>query len=169
MTVASPFVVHVGDLLATSGKRRSHRVVAPVDWGVDFAGVVPGTSIDADLVLSGASGGIVVRGSLRATIETTCARCLEEYRDETEIEIAQLVESPGSAGDDGYELQGEQVDLEPILRDELMLQLPWRATCPDGCAELEQHSETDLNTDTPDEPGRTSPFAVLHDLFDAGD
>lgn len=169
MSGPSPFVVHVGDLLSGSGKQRRHRLATGADWGVDFAKVADDRPVAADLVLSGASGGVVVRGKLTATIVTTCVRCLEETRRDVELEIAQLVEAPGAAGDDGYELSGEEIDLEPILRDELMLHIPLRPVCEDGCAGLEPHLESDLNTDTPGESERTSPFAVLQDLFDTGD
>jgi len=169
MSEPSPFVVHVGDLLSGSGKQRRHRLVVPADWGVAFVEVANGQPIEADLVLTGASGGVVVRGDLAATLLTTCVRCLEESEKRVELEVAQLVEAPGAAGDDGYELVGEALDLEPILRDELMLHGPLRPICEDGCVELEPHTESDLNTDLPDEPGRISPFAVLQDLFDAGD
>lgn len=169
MTEPSPFVVHVGDLLSSSGKQRRHRLALPVTWGVDFARVDPATPIDADLVLSSVSGGIVVRGHLVASMRSTCVRCLEEIATDVDLEIAQLVEAPGASGDDGYELDGDEIDLEPILRDELMLQMPLRPVCVDGCEGLEPHPETDLNTDTPGEPERTSPFAVLQDLFDTGD
>lgn len=169
MTQPSAFVVHAGDLLSNSGKRRPHRLAGPVEWGMDFVEVAAETPIEADLVLSGVSGGVLVRGRLNARMVMTCVRCLEESSDDVELEIAQLVEGPGAAGDDGYELDGEDIDLEPILRDELMLQMPLRPVCQGGCEGLEPPPETDLNTDSPDEPERSSPFAVLQDLFDPGD
>lgn len=169
MSEPSVFVVHVGDLLSRSGGQRRHRLATEVDWGVDFVKVADRIPIEADLVLSGVSGGVVVRGPVSATMTATCVRCLAESTSQLELDVAQLVEKPGAAGDDGYELDGDTLDLEPILRDELMLAMPLRPVCEDGCEELEPVSETDLNTDTPDEAERTSPFAVLQNLFDSGD
>ena len=62
-----------------------------------------------------------------------------------------------------------------MLRDEVVLAMPMIPTCGDDCPGLEvdhlvSERESGLNTGAPgDEGAKTSPFAVLQDLFDDGE
>ncbi len=85
------------------------------------------------------------------------------------IEVAQLAEA-GGEDDDEYHLDGDVLDLEPILRDEVLLAMPLRPQCDPPCEGLVPGSESDLNTAAPGSARRTdSPFAALQDLFGPGD
>jgi uncharacterized protein len=168
MPHASPFLVHVGDLVRRHGEPRPHRISTPVDWAVELSHVLPDPPLVADLVLSAASGGVVVRGTVTVTVRNTCTRCLEDRDTAMEIAIDQIAERKG--GDDGYELHGDELDLEPMLRDEVLLAMPLLPVCDPSCRGLVRGAESGLNTATPDPAGRLeSPFAVLEDLFESGD
>ena len=170
MASASPFRVHVTDLLHASGMVRPHRVVAPVDWHIELSRILPEPPLDADLELVATSGGILVRGIVTVTAVHTCARCLAEDEEALRIEIAQIAEEADDEEDDEYHLDGADLDLEPILRDEVLLALPLRPRCEPECAGLVRDPQNDLNTAPPGSPGRPdSPFSALQDLFDAGD
>jgi uncharacterized protein len=132
--------------------------------------VVPDPPLRADLQLTPVSGGVLVRGSVIAEVRQTCHRCLDEYDETTQIEVAQLYQPAERADDDDYVFHGEEIDLEPMLRDEVLLSAPLVPTCGDDCPGLVAPPETDLNGGAPDE-GRTSasPFAVLQDLLGPGD
>lgn len=168
MPHASPFLVHVGDLVRHGGAARRHRVSAPVDWSIELSEVLPDPPLLADLVLSAASGGVVVRGDVTVTVRYTCPRCLESRNVVIDVDIDQIAEREG--GDDGYELHGDDLDLEPMLRDEVMLSMPLLPVCDPPCEGLVQDVESGLNTPAPEPAGRPeSPFAVLEDLFESGD
>lgn len=168
MSHGSPFLVHVGDLLRDTKRTRPLRLVESVDWAVELSRVLPEPPLEVNVTLRGASGGVVVRGTAEAVVEHTCPRCLETRDVVVVVEIDQIAERDG--GDDGYELMGEQLDLEPIVRDEVLLALPIRPLCEPPCSGLVRDTQTDLNVATPGPPGRSdSPFAVLQDLFDPGD
>ncbi len=168
MAHASPFLVHVGDLVRHGGAPRSHRVSAPVDWSIELSRVLPDPPLVAELVLSAASGGVVVRGTVMVTVRHTCSRCLEDTDVLVDVDIDQIAEREG--GDDGYELHGDELDLEPMLRDEVLLSMPLLPVCDPDCAGLVRGTESGLNTSTHDPAGRLeSPFAVLEDLFESGD
>lgn len=167
MAHQSSFVVYVGDLLRST-TTRPLRIVAPVDWALQLSAVTADVPVAADLVLTAASGGVVVRGTVDATVDHTCPRCLETRRVEVSVSIDQMAERDG--GDDGYEIVGDQLDLEPLLRDEVLLALPILPICDASCAGLVRDTQSDLNMPTPGPAGRSeSPFAVLQDLFDPGD
>jgi uncharacterized protein len=168
MAHQSPFVVHVGDLLRSAKSSRPLRIVTPVDWAVELSKVLPEPPVEVDLVLAAASGGVVVRGSIDAAVEHTCPRCLEARVVPITVSINQIGERKG--GDDGYEIVGDQLDIEPMLRDEVLLSLPILPFCEPACSGLVRDSQSDLNVPTPGPTGRSeSPFAVLQDLFDPGD
>jgi uncharacterized protein len=69
-----------------------------------------------------------------------------------------------------YELDGDAIDLESMLRDEVILAMPMVPTCRDGCSGVVAMLQSDLNTLPPEgESESGSPFAVLQDLFDDGE
>ena len=168
MAHQAPFVVYVGDLVRRAKTSRPLHVAAPVDWALELSSVVADVPVDADLVLTAASGGVVVRGTVAAVVEHTCPRCLETRRVAVTVPMNQIAERDG--GDDGYGIAGDELDLESMLRDEVLLSLPALPLCDPSCAGLVRDTQSDLNVPTPGPAGRSeSPFAVLQDLFDPGD
>lgn len=169
MMTANPFLVPVGDLIGSPGKERQRAVRAQVDWGVDLARVAPVPELQADVDIVSTSGGLVVRGSAEFDAELTCSRCLTERTVPMVVEFAQSVET-GVVDDDEYHTDGDVLDLEPIIRDEVLLAMPIRSQCEEGCAQLVSDTETGLNTAAPETAsGADSPFAALQDLFGSGD
>jgi uncharacterized protein len=160
----SPFVVPVADLLADSGSRRAVELDVPISWGFDGAAVGP--ALRVDLVLENASGVLVVRGPAESDLRLTCHRCLTEWEAPLAVEVTEVL---GFGEDeDGYELAGDDADLEPVLRDALLLEVPLRPLCRSDCRGLCATCGADLNTESC--PGHdeasSSPFAVLRDLLE---
>jgi uncharacterized protein len=164
-----PFVVTVGDLSPNQVATKPVEIVASPGWHVELSRVRGATPLrfEGDLTLT--SGGLVVRGTLRGTVGHICTRCLTEWDDDVIVDVAQLVVKEGTAdhGEEDYLYSGDVANLEPVLRDELLLALPLLPTCPDGCEQLVEVLDSDLNTSTPNDTGESvSPFAVLKDLLD---
>ena len=98
----------------------------------------------ADLVA--VEGGVYVTGTVEATVEGQCSRCLREIREDVVREISDLAYYPAhrekliAQGDDDAEdhavISGEELDLEPIIRDAVVLGLPFRPLCRPDCAGL---------------------------------
>lgn len=167
---ANPFVVNISDVLRRDGASRELQVETAVDWTLELSEVLPDPPLHAVLEASRVSGGVLFRGTVSVAVRHSCNRCLEPVDDELTVELAQLfVDGPDAEGEDAedYVLDGEIVDLEPLLRDEVLLALPILPKCPDGCdRELVAGGESDLNTGSPaDDTGGSSPFAVLKDLL----
>lgn len=165
MSTTSPFLVHVGDLLGHLGERRSHQIVAPVEWGVELSRTAD-IPLVADLELVAGSGGLLVRGEVEAAVIHTCPRCLEEWAETRIVEVAEVIETGADDGD--YVIQGDELDLEPVVRDAVMLAMPLLPVCPAGCEGLVAEQESDLNTALPEDRPE-SPFAALQDLFEPRD
>ena len=148
---------------------RPVEVNAEVEWAVEMSRVVAEPALEGELELSALSGGIRVHGTATVTVHHTCHRCLEEWDEEVDVPVDQLFVEASRADDDDYSFSGDQIDLEPMLRDEVLLAMPLVPTCPEGCEGLVDSPQTDLNTPIPEEQGETSsPFAVLKDLLDEG-
>lgn len=163
----SPFLVNVADLRRERALPRPLALSAEVEWGLEMSRVLADPALEAELELSALSGGIRVRGSTTVTVHHTCHRCLDEWDEEADVPVDQLYVEASRADEDDYTYSGDELDLESMLRDEVLLAMPLVPTCPDGCEGLVDSPETDLNAGTPEEQGDTSsPFAVLKDLLD---
>ncbi len=167
---ASPFVVNVSDLLAHIGKERRGQVVEPVDYRLEMARTDPATPLQADVVLRSIPGGIMVEGDVAAPAVLICNRCLTEWPEEQHVRLRELYSSDQD-DDADYHVSGDEVDLEPLLRDEVTLALPLLPLCRPGCAGLCPNCGADLNTDAcpGHEDASSSPFASLRDLLETQD
>ena len=160
----SPFLIPVSDLLAASGSRRSVQIDAPIEWGFELAAVGP--QLHAELLLENAFGVLVVRGIVETTRGFTCQRCLTEWAEPLHVEVTEALGFDDD--EDGYALDGDTADLEPVLRDALLLDVSLRPLCRDDCPGICATCGADLNTDScpgHDEVG-ASPFAELRDLLE---
>ncbi len=88
--------------------------------------------------------GVLVTGTARAALDGECARCLEPISDEIETRFQELFvyddqDSHHDLGDedDGVSrLEDDLLDLEPLLRDAVVLSLPFQPLCEDDCPGL---------------------------------
>jgi len=165
----SPFTLNVSDLLGRDPSSRPVVVEMLVNWGVEMSKVDPQEPIVADLVLHPISGGVAVTGEVAYQSVDTCFRCLDEFRTQRRANIGALFDA-GDDDDESYPLEGHEIDVEQLLRDEVLLALPVAQECgKDGCAVV-SGAQVDLNMDPRDNEGESrSPFAVLKDLLEPGD
>lgn len=123
-------------------------VEAPPDLGIAVIGVPTGSPIDLDLRLESVVEGVLVTGTALVRLEGECVRCLTPISDETEIDVMELFVYPGSEAteDEASRLVGDLIDLEPLVRDAVVLDLPFQPLCRDDCAGLCVVCGADLNT-----------------------
>ena len=126
-------------------------VEAPADLGIDVIGVPPGSPVAIDVRLESVVEGVLVTGTARVGVAGECVRCLVPISDELEVEIQELFVHPASEvnDDEASRLQGDLIDLEPLLRDEVVLDLPFQPLCREDCAGLCTICGANLN-DHPD-------------------
>jgi uncharacterized protein len=122
-------------------RKDSYTVPAPADLGVEMVGVPEGTDIELDLRLEAVMEGVLVSGTARAPLSGECARCLEPLTSSIEVEFQELyvysdTRSGESAEDDERRLEGDLIDLEPVVRDAMVLALPLSPLCRDDCPGL---------------------------------
>jgi len=164
----SPFALNVADLLGRDASPRPEVVEASVDWGIELSRIDPSQPIVADLMLHPVSGGIAVTGRVSFDTEDSCYRCLTVTHTERTATVGALFD--GTDDDESYPLDGHEIDVEQMLRDEMLLSLPLSPSCGDDCPGVVSSAGNDLNTDpSGDEGGSRSPFAVLKDLLEPED
>ena len=116
-------------------------VPAPADLGIEVLRVPEGSPVDLDLRLEAVMEGVLVTGTAHAALDGECARCLEPIHDEIEGRFQELFvyaehQTPHDEDDEVSTLEGDLVDLEPLLRDAVVLALPFQPLCEDDCPGL---------------------------------
>lgn len=108
----------------------------------------PDTDIAVEVVLDLVSEGVMVTGSVGSPWVGECARCLRQVRGRSDAEVTELFELRPTEGE-SYLLDHEVVDLGPMVRDAVLLELPIEvircadpAECEAAQAELGELSES---------------------------
>jgi uncharacterized protein len=122
---------------------------APADLGIGVIGVPPGSPVELDVRLESVVEGVLVTGTATVEIRGECVRCLVEVSDSMEIDIQELFVYPGSEAeeDEASRLEGDLLDLEPLLRDGVVLDLPFQPLCREDCQGLCVECGANLNDD----------------------
>jgi uncharacterized protein len=138
----SPLVVDTRDLGRRAGahKELTRTVPAPAELGIEVLRVPQGAPVDLALRLEGVMEGVLVTAEAHAALEGECVRCLDPIEDEIDVDFQELYlfDAPerGEEDDDLSVLQDEYADLEPPLRDAVVLALPFQPLCSDDCPGL---------------------------------
>jgi len=115
---------------------------APAGWRVELVGVPEGAEIGLGLRLESVMEGVLVSGELDVPIEGSCARCLEPFSDSLELDVQELYAYEGSTTvetseeDEVRRVEGDYLDLEPLVRDTVVLSLPLAPVCSPDCRGL---------------------------------
>ncbi len=139
----APLVLDTRALSRQPGSSREQvlRVPAPEDFGVEMVGVPEGAELELDLRFESVLEGVLVTGTARVPLKGECARCLDPIASTFEADFQELFVYPdtrsgGNADDDELRLEGDLIDLEPVLRDAVVLALPLSPLCRDDCPGL---------------------------------
>jgi DUF177 domain-containing protein len=124
-----------------SQRKASFTAPAPADLGIEVLRVPEGSPVDFELRLEAVMEGVLVTGQAHAELVGECARCLEEIHDEVVADFQELFayedsDTAESADEDANRLEGDLLDLEPVLRDAVVLALPFQPLCRDDCPGL---------------------------------
>ena len=147
-----PFVAGVGALRHGGvHAKEEHRGGPLPGLAVTSARVPAHEDVRIDAVLEVASGSsILVTGAVAAPWEGECRRCLGPARGTLTTDVRELYEDHPNpeAPDETYKLRGDELDLEPLVRDAVLLELPQAPLCSEACAGLCPVCGIDLNTGT---------------------
>lgn len=173
--LSGPFVLPVRDLAGRPGEMREHTLTlpAPERWGEGIVSIPQGRELDLDVRLESVHEGILVSGTADTVYEGECGRCLRDIAEPVEVEFQELFEYPGTEAAD-FEVQDDHVDLESLVRDTLVLSLPFQPVCQPDCPGLDPATgerltgSTGVAQQTPVDP-RWAALQELTDQFEAAD
>jgi uncharacterized protein len=110
--------------------------------GLDVIEVAAGNVLSLDVRLESVMEGVLVSGTASAAVTGQCARCLEPLVDRLEVELVELFAYPDTATDNSTDpdevsrVVDGLVDLEPVVRDAVLLALPQAPLCSEDCPGL---------------------------------
>lgn len=126
-------VVGIADLRRRPGSRRQVQREIELDGlAITSARVPQGALIGVDLQLEAVSNGLVATGMVTVPWEGECRRCLELVRSSSSTDVREIFE-PRPVEGETYPLGGDIVDLEPMVRDAVLLALPLAPLCGPEC------------------------------------
>jgi len=150
---------------AGSARTQQLTAPAPADMRLELVSVPEGADVALDLRFEAVTEGVLVTGTATAPVTGECARCLKPLTDTVTASFRELYlypdERPRGARDrhdrhdkhdrrDRYDwhddsseqddeelyLDGDLLDLEPVLRDAVVLALPMSPLCQPDCPGL---------------------------------
>jgi uncharacterized protein len=141
----APLVLDTRELGRRPGSERrvSLTAPAPADLGIEVLRVPEGAPLEFDIRLEAVVEGVLVTGTAVAGLVGECVRCLEEISREMTADFQELFvyDDGGHVGEETEDgetsrLDGDLLDLEPLLRDAVVLALPFQPLCQDDCPGL---------------------------------
>jgi uncharacterized protein len=104
-------------------------------------------SFSGHLLLNRTPQGIVAQGDFTASIPAECARCLEDFVTPVALHLEELFVYPPQNATDPMLIVGEDahLDLEPLLREFVIVNQPTRPLCRPDCKGLCPVCGNDLN------------------------
>ena len=163
-----PFVVNVADLVNRPGARRRERVEGRLPGPVIVVDSTLRTEVPVavDLLLEWVSDGLLATGTVEGAWEGPCRRCLKPVQGTLKADVQELFEANHREGET-YRLGLDFIDVEPLAREALVLDLPLAPLCREDCGGLCPTCGADLNQGDCDcQPAEVDPrwaaLDVLH-------
>ena len=148
MTTTAALVVDIVDLPRQVGsvKEVCLETTAPADLGTAVIGVPEGSAVVLDAQLTSMEDGVLARGRADVHVHGRCVRCLRDLDEDRTVAFDEIYYLPQAAkaqaaeddeeADDLFLVGETDLDLEPALRDALVLTLPFQPLCRQDCAGL---------------------------------
>lgn len=93
---------------------------------------VPGGRVDLDLSVEKTIEGVVAEGRIVVTARGECRRCLDPVDEELDLPVREIFELRPTEGET-WPIVDDHVDLEPMVREAVLLALPLAPLCREDC------------------------------------
>jgi uncharacterized protein len=146
----TPFTLPVYDLMHRSGEMREQntRITVAEGFGNALVGVPDGAAMQLDVRLEALHDGILVSADVQTVATGECGRCLDPIELPVQVDFAELFAYSVDEAFD-YTVVEEHIDLEPSVRDAVVLSLPFQPVCRPDCPGLDPETGEKL-ADFPD-------------------
>lgn len=141
--LAKPLIINVIELLRWPGTIKDIAVeIACSDFEFDDARIVD-EAISIEVHLESLASGVSVTGHSRATWAQECRRCLTPINTRMTVEFDEMYQT--SVHDaEAYEIENDQINLLPMVRENILLAVPLGPLCRDDCPGFCLHCGADL-------------------------
>ena len=135
--IKSPYTVDVYDLMHRPGEMRERTldIVVPEEFGNAMIAVKKGSELQVDLRMESLHDGILVSADIDGMAAGECGRCLIDIEQAVQVEIQELFAYSSDEAFE-YEVHEDTIDLEPVIRDAVVLSLPFQPVCQEDCLGL---------------------------------
>jgi uncharacterized protein len=127
------------ETVSVKGSLDGARLRRPEDSDIAFL-----SPIEYEITIQKAGDNVWLRGPVRAKLSLACARCLEEFAfsvaSRLDIELLPRQKAPAGAEVElktdemnVHYFEGEEIDIDPYVFEEVMLNIPVKALCSEGC------------------------------------
>ena len=140
----TPLIVNVVELLRWPGTTKD--VVLSIDaTDLEFGeSRISDEPIDVNLHLEALSNGVTVNGTTSATWVGECRRCLAPMSDRMTVELSELYQQMPDDSE-AYVIDNDQINLLPMVRENLLLAIPLGPLCREDCPGFCPHCGKDLS------------------------
>jgi len=144
--MASPLLINIIEMTRRAGTLKDIEITIPVStFGFADKRLDDETEIEIALQLESINGGIIVQGTVTGKSQLLCGRCLRniEYANVASIDelYQRMPDNP-----DAYPIVGESLDLQPMVREMVLLSLPDTPLCKADCLGLCPQCGADLES-----------------------
>ena len=135
--IKTPYTVDVYDLMHRPGEMRDRSIdiVVPEEFGNAMIGMKAGSELRVELRMESLHDGILVSADIDGTAAGECGRCLIDIEQAVQVEIQELFAYSSDEAFE-YEVHEDTIDLEPLVRDAVVLSLPFQPVCQEECLGL---------------------------------
>lgn len=160
--------IDVRDLLDHPGSSKTVRLDEPVrGLHTEMADVAEDERLAGDLRLASVLDGILVSGAVSGRFTMRCARCLAEFDSDFDLAMEGLFVRQAGPEDDYALAEDLTLDPEPMVRDAVVLEMPFSPLCRPGCLGLCPECGGDRNLgECPGHRAVDPRWSALQGLFD---
>jgi DUF177 domain-containing protein len=160
--------IDVRDLLERPGSAKRVHVDEPVEGlRTELVAVDAEAPIEGDLTLESVLEGIFVTGSVAGRMTLRCARCLKQFDGDFDVAMNELYARRPGPEDDYALAEDLTLDPEPMVRDAVVLEMPFSPLCSPDCLGLCERCGGDRNFgECTCRPATDPRWSALEALFD---
>jgi uncharacterized protein len=157
--------VGVMELRRRPGTQRDVVVSTPLaGLAITGAHVPDDAPLEVDATLESIDGAVTVTGTVRVHWSAECRRCLDPVTGTATVDLREVFEVQPIDGET-YPIEGDEVDLEPVVRDAALLNLPLSVLCrPDCEGPVPEVLPVVVDSNQAGEPARDPRWAALDAL-----
>jgi DUF177 domain-containing protein len=142
-------LVNAAELLRQPGLQRHVEIAVPLA-AIDVDDSRLSGDVAVDVTLESTIDDILVAGHLTVAWSDECRRCLKPLRDTLVVDVEERYAEPDPTGrrridPEAFPIEHGQIDLAPMVREEVLLAVPDAPLCRPDCAGLCPTCGADLN------------------------